>query len=113
MRFVGAWELTAGLLAGVVIFSENHYSISRMDHQRKLFQADEPTQVEAAEAYGAFHGWAGTYAVLDSTLTLKRDIAKNPNNVGRDRTFRFTIQGDKMTWIGINQEAELFWQKLS
>ena len=110
--FNGAWKLISGPLEGIVVFTDTYYSMVRMDPVRKRFQGDNPTQIEAATTYQMFHGQGGPYRVSGSTLTLCPEITKNPNSVGRERIFRVAIQGDRMTWTGINQEAELFWQRV-
>ncbi len=114
---LGAWELVSDTRHGWALFTERHYTVVQMEKTRKRFKGDRPNQAEEAEAFRTFQGQGGTYTVEGSTLTLHREIARSPENVGVDRVFEVKTHTPLMTWRGlrggVDVGIELNWHKVS
>lgn len=88
-----------------------------MEKNRRRFEKNELTESEQAEAFRTFQAQGGTYTLSGSTLALHREMARDPDNVGQDRVFQLTFQGDSaMKWSWIlgrpGRYVELTWHKV-
>ena len=114
---VGVWELVSDSRDGLHLFTESHYTMVQMTKNRKRYQGNEPTQAEEAEAFRTFSGRGGRYEVSGSTVTFHRTIVRNPQAIDTERKYRFTIEGNRMNWVGIEPDGsrgpEMLWQKVS
>jgi len=110
----GAWEMVSdsGILGfdsspiGIGVFTDAYYSVVVTEKNRKRFESDEPTDVEAAEAYRTINASAGPYEISGSTIIFHRVANRNPNLTGMNVHWQFTIDGDRLT------TGPLTWRRL-
>lgn len=95
--FVGAWTIESDRASGLGVFSEKHYSFITNAKDRKSFQNSPPSQAEQAEAFASMGAMAGIYVVTDNTLTIQRDVVRDPSTVGDDVVFEYSVNGDEVT----------------
>src|SRR5215207_5029083 len=93
----GAWELVSNTQNGIAVFTDIHFHMTLTAKSRKKFKAEEPTDVEAAEAYRTLSTAAGTYKIAGTTMTLHRIVNRNPNWTGEDVHWDFRIDGEQLT----------------
>jgi hypothetical protein len=93
---VGAWEIHGEALHALAVFTAKHYTFLVMDAHRKPFQREPPTQAEQAEAFVSFGAFGGTYAVSGNTMTIHRDLARDPGTVGVDYEWEYDVDGDQL-----------------
>jgi len=88
IRLPGAtWEARSAPQSGLFVFSSRHYSyfyIPGAEPRAKFANPNQPTETEKAAAYGSFIAGAGSYTFDGSTLALKADFRKNPNEMNGD-----------------------------
>lgn len=64
---------------------------------------NEPTDIERAAAYGSFIAGAGSYTFDGSTLAMKADFRKNPNEMNGDIwRLQAQLQGDRLQLVFVN-----------
>jgi hypothetical protein len=83
----GMWEARPAPQGGLYVFTARHYSyfyIPGSEPRARFANANQPTDTERAAAYGSFIAGAGSYTFDGSTLALKADFRKNPNEMNGD-----------------------------
>ena len=67
-------------------------------------------------AYRMLNAHAGTYTISGSTFTIHFGYSGNPNLVGQDVKFEFTIQGDRLTDWRLQPDGargpDMIWRKV-
>ena len=96
-QLAGAWELVSGDQNGLAVFTATHFNMTLTAKDRKKFQAEEPTDAEAAEAYRTLSTAAGTYEIAGTRMHLHRIVNRNPNWTGKDVHWEFRLDGDQLT----------------
>ena len=91
---------------GLLIFTGNHYStlvITSDQPRAPIANAAKATAAELLATWGPFNAASGTYEISGSTLTLRPEVAKNPQVMapGADQIFRFQIEGNTLTTITV------------
>ncbi|MDQ3242107.1 MAG: lipocalin-like domain-containing protein [Gemmatimonadota bacterium] len=109
----GAWSIVSVRVTGpdsatntmvqpsVYLFGDKHYSIMRVtgNQPRTLAAKDSVTDPEKLAAYDSFVANTGTYAIADSTLTIRPVVARSPNFMsGGSDKYVFRISGDTL-WL--------------
>jgi len=113
----GAWQVIQVTMTGpsprtitipeprpnLTIISAKHYS-----HLQVTSEAPRPIPVDMAKAtaeelravWGPFSGEAGTYEIVDNTITMRPIVAKNPAAMtsGAFTTYGVKLQGDTL-WV--------------
>lgn len=93
---LGAWEMEADNYSGLVLFSENHYSILGATSNR-AFENDPPTDADIAKAFKGLTAFGGTYSVSGDTVTVQRTVARDPSTIGEGAEFELIEDGDTVS----------------
>lgn len=98
-----AWVVRPGPQAGLYVFSTQHYSyvyVPGVVPRLHFANANQPTKEEKAAAYESFIAGAGSYTFDDTTLSLKADLRKNPNEMTGDFwRYQVEIRADTMQLV--------------
>ena len=81
------WDARPAPHGGLFVFTVRHYSYFYIPgaEPRPLFaKPNQPSESERAAAYSTFIAGAGSYTFDGSTLELKADFRKNPNEMNGD-----------------------------
>ena len=69
----------------------------------RFANSNQPTDTERAATYGSFIAGAGSYTFDGSTLALKADFRKNPNEMNGDIwRLQAQFQGDRLQVVFVN-----------
>lgn len=102
----GPWEARPAPQGGLFVFSGRHYSyfyIPGPDRRARFAHPNQPTDAERAAAYGSFIAGAGSYTFDGSTLALKADFRKNPNEMNGDFwRLEAQLHGDRLQLVFVN-----------
>ena len=110
----GAWEGGPQGFNGITIFTGTHHCSLLIADDRRLFQADQPTEEEAADAFRAMRAAAGTYTITGSTLMMRYEYDRPPlPRPRRPQTYEFDIEGDTLTVLDPGAGAKWVFQKIS
>jgi hypothetical protein len=110
----GTWEGGPQGFKGITIFTGMHYCSLLISNDRKRFQADQPTEAEAADAFHAMRAAAGTYAISGSTLTMRYEYDRPPLPRPRQpQTYEFDIEGRTLTVLDPRTGAPWIFKKIS
>ena len=86
---------------GLYVFSESHFSnmLIQGAEPRDLFPSgtEGATAEQRLAAYDPFIADAGSYVLTDSTLEVRNIIAKVPNVMNFEMTYRYSLVGDSLT----------------
>jgi hypothetical protein len=76
----------------VVIFRDNYYAIVAVSgFAARPYLGSEPALEEIGRAYTPFIGHSGTYTVVDTTLTLAPQVAKDPAQMSGTATIVYDL----------------------
>lgn len=88
------WEVRPRPQGGLYVFSERHYSYVYIPGGRvrgRFAVPNSPSEAEKAAAYDTFIAGAGSYRFDGSTLELRADLRKNPNEMTGD-TWKWKVK---------------------
>ena len=84
---------------GLYIFTDRHYSITRVTQPRSALP-EKPSEKDQLAAFGPFAANAGTYEVKGTQLMTRPTVAKNPNVMtGKGGTFEVKLEGANTAYI--------------
>jgi hypothetical protein len=108
---VGAWRIVETRISttdstwvdptpqpGLYLFTEDHLSnmLIQGTQPREPFPSN-PSPEQRLAAYDPFIADAGSYLRTDSTLEVRNVIAKVPNVMNYEQTYRYRLSGDSLT----------------
>jgi hypothetical protein len=100
------WEARPAPQGGLYVFTGRHYSyfyIPGPEPRARFANPNQPTDAERAATYGSFIAGAGSYTFDGSTLALKADFRKNPNEMNGDIwRLQAQLQGDRLQLVFVN-----------
>ncbi len=110
----GAWKVTeianpnsapnTSPQAGLYIFTEKHYSATRLNGNKPLPDYpsnDKATEAEKAQSFDTIYINSGSYVVSGNQLTLSPMVAKSAFAMAPGRTlqYEFVISGNVLTLV--------------
>jgi hypothetical protein len=102
----GAWELVSDSSNGIALFTDTYFNVTWAAKNREKFEADEPTDEEAAAAYRTLNTAAGTYEISGENFIFHRLVNRNPNWTGVDDHTKIVIDGDQFKMFS------MLWRKV-
>ena len=111
---VGAWEMVDDGEQGVMIFTETHYAVVRMNKERDLPKGEQYTPEEALTALYTCGAQSGAYTVSGTTLTMTRTAHLRPERTGENAVLEVAIEGDMINTRGVSgiTTQEMNWRYL-
>lgn len=102
----GVWEERPAPQGGLFVFTGRHYSyfyIPGPEPRARFANPNQPTDTERAATYGSFIAGAGSYTFDGSTLAMKTDFRKNPNEMNGDIwRLQAQFQEDRLQLVFVN-----------
>ena len=98
----GAWELISDTHDGIMVLTDTHFASVLSPKNRNPFAGDNPTPVEALEAYMTISSLAGIYTTNGSTAVFHRVANSRVETAGQPMTTDFVIEGDQMAQVVLN-----------
>lgn len=102
----GAWETRPTPQGGLFVFTARHYSyfyVRGSEPRARFADANKPTPVEVAAAYGSFIAGAGSYDFDGRTLRLQADFRKTPNEMtGETWQWETQLERDRAQFVFVN-----------
>jgi hypothetical protein len=84
---------------GLYIFTDRHYSITRVN-QPRVALSEKPSEKEQLAAFGPFTANAGTYEIKGTQVTTRPTVAKNPNVMtGSGGSFELKMEGANTAYV--------------
>ena len=88
------------------MFTGRHYSYFYLpgpEPRARFANANQPTDAERAATYSSFIAGAGSYTFDGSTLAMKADFRKNPNEMNGDIwRLQAQFQGDRLQLVFVD-----------
>ena len=102
----GMWEARPAPQGGLYVFTGRHYSyfyIPGPEPRARFANPNQQSDTERAATYASFIAGAGSYTFDGSTLALKADFRKNPNEMNGDIwRLQAQFQGDRLQLVFVN-----------
>ena len=115
LSLVGAWELVSDNEQGVMVCSDNCYSVVITRKDRPVHPGGEITLEQAAEAYNAVKALSGTYRIEGSKVKLYRVANIKADMVGKVLEMEISIVDSLMKMelkAGAPNLLTLMWRKV-
>ena len=99
---------------GVMIFTETHYAVVRMNKERDLPKGKQYTPEEALTALYTCGAQSGAYTVSGTTLTMTRTAHLRSERTGENAVLEVAIEGDMIKTCGVSgiTTQEMNWRYL-